>query len=116
MPATDDELQYDARRFVQDALSVRIAPTLLDQFASEWDAMKKEQDAHHLEVEGLRRINTQLSLQVRQLESSLASINEEHVMSPVSLKPVEAHFRNSANWSSKLFRRVSKKSLLKKNS
>lgn len=79
------EPQYDAKKFVKDALSVRIAPTLLDQFASEWTAMRKEQDAHHIEVEGLRRVNAQLSLQVRQLEGSLAQINEEHVSLKISM-------------------------------
>lgn len=41
--------------------------------------MIKEQDAHNTEVEGLRRVNAQLSLQVRHLEGSLAQINQEHV-------------------------------------
>lgn len=86
-PDLEAETPYRASQFVQDALQIRITPILLDQFAGEWEQMKREQEAHALELEGLRRVNAQLSLQVRRLEASLASINEEHVSFPSSVFP-----------------------------
>lgn len=64
---------------------------LLDQFAGEWESMRREQNAHVLEVEGLRQINAQLSLSVRKLETSLAQINEEHVRVVLILSRTVAH-------------------------
>jgi hypothetical protein len=83
-PETDPNAagQYKAQDFVKDALSVKITPMQLDQFAAEWDNQRREQDAHALELDNLRRFNAQLSLQVRSLEASLAQINEEHVCLP----------------------------------
>lgn len=53
-------------------------PHRLDQFAAEWTEMCRKQNASSIEVEQLRAINKTLSNQVRQLEASLAQINQEH--------------------------------------
>lgn len=62
---------------MREALQVKITPVMLDQYAAEWDAMCRQQNAHTLELEALRQANQKLSAQVRRLEASLAQINEE---------------------------------------
>lgn len=69
---------YSAQAFVREALQIKITPMMLDQFASEWAEMLRQQNAQNAEVEQLRSINKKLSNQVRHLESSLAQINQEH--------------------------------------
>lgn len=49
-----------------------------DQFGEEWASLCAAQTAHAAELDTLRKANHQLSRQVRQLESSLAQINQEH--------------------------------------
>lgn len=68
---------YRAHEFIKDALQVRITPMMLDQYASEWDSICKERNAHNIEIERLRLANSHLSAQVRRLESNIAHINEE---------------------------------------
>ena len=46
----DAPTPYKAAEFVKDALAVKITPMLLDQFAGEWETMRKEQTAHATEV------------------------------------------------------------------
>ncbi|BGP18694.1 hypothetical protein JCM10213_006915 [Rhodosporidiobolus nylandii] len=70
---------YKVNEFVRDALLVRITPMMLDQFGEEWASLCAQQTAHAAELDSLRKANMQLSLQVRQLEASLAQINQEHV-------------------------------------
>ncbi|GAA5876712.1 hypothetical protein JCM16303_006258, partial [Sporobolomyces ruberrimus] len=69
---------YHVRDFVREALQVRITPMMLDQFGEEWSTLLAAQTAHTAELDALRKANLQLSLQVRQLESSLSQINLEH--------------------------------------
>ncbi|GAA5987900.1 hypothetical protein JCM5350_006767 [Sporobolomyces pararoseus] len=69
---------YRVRDFVREALQVRITPMMLDQFGEEWSTLLAAQTAHTAELDALRKANLQLSLQVRQLESSLSQINLEH--------------------------------------
>lgn len=69
---------YRVRDFVREALQVRITPIMLDQFGEEWSSLLAAQTAHTQELDQLRKANLQLSLQVRQLESSLSQINSEH--------------------------------------
>ncbi|KAI5481236.1 Rab GTPase activator [Pseudohyphozyma bogoriensis] len=73
-----DDPPYRADEFVREALQVRITPVMLDQFSEEWENLCAQQNAHTAEIENLRRVNAQLSAQVRQLEVSLAQINQEH--------------------------------------
>jgi ecotropic viral integration site 5 protein len=69
---------YRAADFAREAVQVRITPHLLDSFRSEYDSICAEKNAHRAEVEGLRQINSQLSVQVRKLEATLAQVNLEH--------------------------------------
>lgn len=69
---------YKADDFVREALQIRITPLMLDQFSEEWSNLCRQQNAHTAELEQLRKANSQLSSQVRGLESSLAQINIEH--------------------------------------
>ncbi|BGP50515.1 GTPase-activating protein [Rhodotorula kratochvilovae] len=72
------DAQYKVHEFVREALQVRITPMMLDQFGEEWASLCAAQTAHTAELDSLRKANLQLSLQVRQLEASLAQINTEH--------------------------------------
>ncbi|KAK4336235.1 Anion/proton exchange transporter GEF1 [Rhodotorula toruloides] len=74
----DPQAQYKVHEFVREALQVRITPMMLDQFGEEWANLCAAQTAHAAELDSLRKANLQLSLQVRQLETSLAQINQEH--------------------------------------
>jgi len=55
---------YQADRFVQDALAVRITPFQLDNFASEWEELRRQQTAHAVEMDSLRQQNRSLQAQV----------------------------------------------------
>ncbi|GAA6028944.1 hypothetical protein JCM8097_001518 [Rhodosporidiobolus ruineniae] len=77
LDANPDAL-YKVGEFVRDALQVRITPLMLDQFGEEWATLCAQQTAHAAELDSLRKANLQLSLQVRQLEASLAQVNTEH--------------------------------------
>ncbi|KDQ53505.1 hypothetical protein JAAARDRAFT_80643 [Jaapia argillacea MUCL 33604] len=71
--------QYDVDQFVQDAVSLRITPFMLDSYAHEYEDMCRARDAHALELDALRNSNRNLSMQVKNLENSLAQLNGEHV-------------------------------------
>jgi len=70
---------YRVDEFVQDAVSLRITPFMLDSYASEYDELVRIRDAHALELEILRNSNRTLLAQVKTLEDSLAQLNTEHV-------------------------------------
>ena len=55
---------YRADRFVQDAIRVKVTPFLLDTFASEWEELRRAQNAHTTEVESLRAANKALTERV----------------------------------------------------
>ncbi|WVQ80260.1 hypothetical protein IAT38_002365 [Cryptococcus sp. DSM 104549] len=73
------EEEWKANEFVRDAYEIRITPFMLDAYAAEWDEQCRNQNRHALEVDQLRNVNRNLSSQVKQLEASLASMNQEHV-------------------------------------
>lgn len=50
--------------FVQDAVSLRITPFMLDSYAHEYEEIIRRRDAHTLEVEALRTSNRNLIAQV----------------------------------------------------
>lgn len=75
---SEEEGRYRAREFSRDALGVRITPQMLDGFKNEYDSKRAEDQAKDNEIAQLRQINRQLSAQVRQLESTLAQVNQEH--------------------------------------
>lgn len=74
----ESEPTYRTNEFVRDALQIKLTPSTLDSFASEWQEICRQQNAHALELETLRKANAQLSSQVRKLEANLAQINVEH--------------------------------------
>ncbi|WVR03543.1 hypothetical protein IAU60_000535 [Kwoniella sp. DSM 27419] len=78
-PDPHDEEQWSANDFVRDAYTIRITPFMLDSYASEWEEQQRSQHRHAAEVDQLRNANRNLSSQVKQLESSLATMNQEHV-------------------------------------
>ncbi|KAG8905518.1 GTPase-activating protein [Tulasnella sp. 403] len=74
----DTRVLYRADDFVQDAFGVRITPFMLDTYSNEWNELKRVQNAHAIELDNLRTTNRNLTAQVRELESALASLNKEH--------------------------------------
>ncbi|WVO23476.1 uncharacterized protein IAS62_004830 [Cryptococcus decagattii] len=75
----DVEEEWMANEFVRDAFKIRITPLMLDAYASEWEEQCRDQNRHAIELDQLRNVNRNLSSQVKQLEASLAAINQEHV-------------------------------------
>lgn len=75
----DVEEEWKANEFVRDAFKIRITPLMLDAYASEWEEKCRDQNRHAIELDQLRNANRNLSSQVKQLEASLAAINQEHV-------------------------------------
>ncbi|WVQ93745.1 hypothetical protein IAU59_000822 [Kwoniella sp. CBS 9459] len=73
------EEEWKTNEFVRDAYEIRITPFMLDSYASEWEEQLRSQNRHALEVDQLRNANRNLSSQVKQLEASLATMNQEHV-------------------------------------
>lgn len=73
-----DEVRYDVDQFVQDAVSLRITPFMLDSYAHEYEDVVRTREAHAIEMDSLRSTNRTLSSQVQNLESSLSQLNTEH--------------------------------------
>ncbi|KAI9461731.1 rab-GTPase-TBC domain-containing protein [Russula earlei] len=70
---------YRVDDFVNDAMSMRITPFMLDTYNHEYHEMIRARDAHAAEMDALRNQNRQLSAQINTLEASLAALNQEHV-------------------------------------
>ncbi|WVO18389.1 hypothetical protein L204_106105 [Cryptococcus depauperatus] len=73
------EESWKANDFVCDAFEIRITPLMLDAYASEWEEQLRNETRHAAQIDQLRNVNRNLSGQVKQLESSLAAMNQEHV-------------------------------------
>jgi len=71
-------VKYNVDQFVQDAVSLKITPFMLDSYAHEYEELVKARDAQAMEMDALRNSNRNLSAQVKKLESSLAQLNTEH--------------------------------------
>ncbi|TDL26268.1 RabGAP/TBC [Rickenella mellea] len=69
---------YRVDEFVQDAVQVRITPFMLDSYAHEYEDLVRAREAHAVEMDELRNTNRHLSAQVKNLEASLAGLNQEH--------------------------------------
>ncbi|KAG9009335.1 GTPase-activating protein [Tulasnella sp. JGI-2019a] len=105
-PAGDQDLasdgaearpSYRADEFVQDAFNVRITPFMLDNFAAEWQDIKRAANAHAVELDNLRTANRAMTIQMRELETSLSALNAEHcelvkelVMAKIEREEVES--------------------------
>ncbi|KAJ6499274.1 rab-GTPase-TBC domain-containing protein [Mycena sanguinolenta] len=75
----ESNAKYRVDDFVQDAVSLRITPFMLDAYAREYEERVRETNKHALEVDELRNSNRVLSASVKTLEKSLAQLNDEHV-------------------------------------
>jgi len=77
---TDEkETVYKVDEFVQDAISLRITPFMLDSYSHEYEDLVRETNKHALQIDELRNSNRILSAQVKNLEASLAQLSTEHV-------------------------------------
>ncbi|KAF8893306.1 rab-GTPase-TBC domain-containing protein [Infundibulicybe gibba] len=88
----ETEIKYDVDGFVQDAVSLRITPFMLDSYRHEYEDMVREANKHALQLDELRNSNRVLSAQVKTLETSLAQLNTEHVQ--VLNELVKSRLRN----------------------
>ncbi|KAJ7132747.1 rab-GTPase-TBC domain-containing protein [Mycena crocata] len=80
--STEDEENkpiYRVDEFVQDAVSLRITPFMLDSYRHEYEDVVRETNKHALEVDELRNSNRVLSASVKTLETNLAQLSDEHV-------------------------------------
>ncbi|KAF5370842.1 hypothetical protein D9758_002060 [Tetrapyrgos nigripes] len=77
----EKDVKYLVDEFVTDASSVssQITSFMLDSYMHEYEDKMREQHRHAVEVAELRNSNRLLSQQVKNLESSLAQLNAEHV-------------------------------------
>lgn len=57
-------MKYHVDHFVQDAMSLRITPFMLDSYAHEYEELVRARDAHKLEIDTLKNSNRQLVAQV----------------------------------------------------
>ncbi|KAJ7783218.1 rab-GTPase-TBC domain-containing protein [Mycena metata] len=87
-----DKPQYRVDEFVQDAVSLRITPFMLDSYRHEYEDLVRETNKHALEVDELRTSNRVLSASVKTLETSLAQLSDEHVQ--VLNELVKSRLRN----------------------
>ncbi|KAL0576653.1 GTPase-activating protein [Marasmius crinis-equi] len=71
--------RYRVDEFVNDAVSLRITPFILDSYSHEYSDMMREKNKHATEVDELMSSNRSLSAQVKTLGTSLAQLNTEHV-------------------------------------
>lgn len=74
-----EKATYRVDDFVDDAMSLRITPFMLDSYTHEYSEMIRAREAHAAEMDALRSHNRQLSAQVKSLEENLAALNQEHV-------------------------------------
>ncbi|KAH9978769.1 rab-GTPase-TBC domain-containing protein [Lactifluus volemus] len=70
---------YRVDDFVNDAMSLRITPFMLDSYNHEYHEMIRTREMHAAEMDTLRNHNRQLSAQMNALEANLAALNQEHV-------------------------------------
>ncbi|KAJ3790763.1 rab-GTPase-TBC domain-containing protein [Lentinula aff. detonsa] len=75
----EQEIKYQVNEFVNDAVSLRITPFMLDSYSHEYEEMVREKNKHTAEVDELRSSNRALSVQVKRLEANFAQLSEEHV-------------------------------------
>lgn len=71
--------EYRVDDLVQDAISLKITPFMLDAYAHEYHDFMRKREAHAIEVDNLRNANRALTAKVKELDASLAQLNAEHV-------------------------------------
>ncbi|CAN6611978.1 GTPase-activating protein Gyp5p [Trichomonascus vanleenenianus] len=72
------EVQY-SDELVSDAYQVKLLPVTLNKYEKEYEEIHRIERERVEEVESLRTANGNLTLQVRRLETSLATLNQEHI-------------------------------------
>lgn len=70
---------YRANDFVNDAYGIKLTPSQLQKYASDYDEAIRIETQRTSELETLRANNGALTLQVKRLEQSLAELNREHI-------------------------------------
>ncbi|KAJ7497322.1 rab-GTPase-TBC domain-containing protein [Mycena latifolia] len=88
----ESKVQYRVDEFVQDAVSLRITPFMLDSYRHEYEDRLRETNKHAMEVDELRNSNRILSASVKNMETSLAQLSAEHVQ--VLNELVKSRLRN----------------------
>ncbi|KAK9367089.1 rab-GTPase-TBC domain-containing protein [Lipomyces kononenkoae] len=73
------EATYRVNELVADAYAVKILPAALKKYEAEYNELHKADVERTEEIEGLRTLNGQLTLQIKRLENSLATLNREHI-------------------------------------
>jgi len=88
---------YQVDQFVQEALSLKITPFMLDVYAHEYEDFVRTRDAHMAETDELRNSVRQLTAKVKILEDSVAQKDQEHcemvkelVMSRIGYEELES--------------------------
>lgn len=71
--------QYKVDEFVQDVVSLKITPFMLDAYANEYHDLVRRREAHATEMDNLRNTNRALTAKVKELDASLAQLSTEHV-------------------------------------
>lgn len=71
--------EYRVDDLVQDAISLKITPFMLDAYAYEYHDFMRKREAHAIEVDNLRNANRALTAKVKELDASLAQLSAEHV-------------------------------------
>ncbi|KXN90582.1 GTPase-activating protein GYP5 [Leucoagaricus sp. SymC.cos] len=71
--------KYNVDGLVADAVSLKITPFMLDSYRHDYEDMLRVANKHAIEMDELRNNNRALSQQCRNLETSLAQLNAEHV-------------------------------------
>ncbi|KAK9321932.1 rab-GTPase-TBC domain-containing protein [Lipomyces orientalis] len=73
------ETTYRVNELVADAYAVKILPATLKKYEAEYIELHRAEVERMEEVENLRTLNGQLTLQIKRLENSLATLNREHI-------------------------------------
>ncbi|KAK9390241.1 rab-GTPase-TBC domain-containing protein [Lipomyces mesembrius] len=73
------ETTYRVNELVADAYAVKILPAALKKYEAEYNELHKAEVERTEEIENLRTLNGQLTLQIKRLENSLATLNREHI-------------------------------------
>ncbi|KAK9379862.1 rab-GTPase-TBC domain-containing protein [Kockiozyma suomiensis] len=76
--STDDSF-YRVNDLVADAYAIKILPETLKKYEHEYEEIHRAERERAEEIEHLRTVNGQLTLQIKRLEASLATLNVEHI-------------------------------------
>ncbi|KAK9454517.1 rab-GTPase-TBC domain-containing protein [Dipodascopsis uninucleata] len=77
--SSHNETTYRVNEFVADAYAVKLLPSSLKKYESEYTELHRVEMERIEEVENLRTQNGLLTLQIKRLETSLATLNREHI-------------------------------------